>query len=115
MELLLEDGGSGLQGNLRVELQYSEYEWGVVSVCACAGESRQSHPWMMKVNHVFGKQTILERQNDCCLYEEGRAATNVSGDDGLLDHLWGRSALWVRRGAEAAQRADRGDTHTHKD
>src|SRR3954465_15398137 len=39
----------------------------------------------------------------------------MSGEIGLLEHLWGRSPFSVRRGAEAAQRADRGDTHTHKD
>src|SRR4051812_29257342 len=36
----------------------------------------------------------------------------LSGEIGLLEHLWGRSPFSVRRGAEAAQRADRGDTHT---
>src|SRR3954465_1602139 len=39
----------------------------------------------------------------------------MSGEIGLLEHLWGRSPFSVRRGAEAARRADRGDTHTHKD
>src|SRR4051812_36937732 len=38
----------------------------------------------------------------------------VSGEIGLLEHLWGRSPFSVRRGAEVEQRADRGDTHTHK-
>src|SRR3954469_4810674 len=36
----------------------------------------------------------------------------LSGEIGLLDHLWGQNPFSVRRGAEAAQRADRGDTHT---
>src|SRR4051812_22025660 len=36
----------------------------------------------------------------------------MSGEIGLLEHLWGRSPFSVRRGAEAARRADRGDTHT---
>src|SRR4051812_10385404 len=40
-------------------------------------------------------------------------APKMSGDIGLHEHLWGRSPLSVRRGAEVAQRADRGDTHTH--
>src|SRR3954465_12983731 len=39
-------------------------------------------------------------------------APKMSGEIGLLEHLWGRSPFSVRRGAEAAQRADRGDTHT---
>src|SRR3954466_12526498 len=41
----------------------------------------------------------------------------MSGEIGLLEHLWGRSPFSVRRGAEVAQRADRGDTHTqtHRD
>src|SRR3954468_12450186 len=39
-------------------------------------------------------------------------APKMSGEIGLLDHLWGRRPLSVRRGAEAAQRADRGDAHT---
>src|SRR3954468_24857458 len=38
----------------------------------------------------------------------------MSGEIGLLEHLWGRSPFTVRRGAEAAQRADRGDTHTQR-
>src|SRR3954464_14197069 len=37
---------------------------------------------------------------------------SLSGEIGLLEHLWGRSPFSVRRGAEVAQRADRGDTHT---
>src|SRR3954468_9508940 len=41
-------------------------------------------------------------------------APKLSGEIGLLDHLWGRSPLSVQRGAEAAQRADRGDTHTQR-
>src|SRR3954468_1955834 len=36
----------------------------------------------------------------------------MSGEIGLLEHLCGRSPFSVRRGAEVAQRADRGDTHT---
>src|SRR3954464_9340823 len=40
------------------------------------------------------------------------ACTLLSGEIGLLEHLWGRSPFSVRRGAEVAQRADRGDTHT---
>src|SRR4051812_48146080 len=36
----------------------------------------------------------------------------MSGEIGLLEHLWGRSPFSVRRRAEVAQRADRGDTHT---
>src|SRR3954469_12340757 len=41
----------------------------------------------------------------------------MSGEIGLLEHLWSRSPFSVRRGAEVAQRADRGDTHmqTRKD
>src|SRR3954464_6057015 len=39
----------------------------------------------------------------------------MSGGIGFLEHLWGRSPFSVRRGAEVAQRADRGDTHTHND
>src|SRR3954468_10278923 len=41
----------------------------------------------------------------------------MSGEIGLLEHLCGRSPFSVRRGAEVAQRADRGDTHTrtHRD
>src|SRR4051812_1545378 len=39
-------------------------------------------------------------------------APEMSGGIGLLEHLWGRSPFSVRRGAEVAQRADRGDTHT---
>src|SRR3954468_1281375 len=34
----------------------------------------------------------------------------MSGEIGLLDHLWGQSPFSVRRGAEDARRADRGDT-----
>src|SRR4051812_9437136 len=36
----------------------------------------------------------------------------MSGEIGLLEHLWGRSPFSVRRRAEVAQRADRGNTHT---
>src|SRR3954469_20487215 len=36
----------------------------------------------------------------------------MSGEIGLLENLWGLSPFSVRRGAEVAQRADRGDTHT---
>src|SRR4051812_35387001 len=39
-------------------------------------------------------------------------APKMSGEIGLLEHLWGRSPFSVRQGAEAARRADRGDTHT---
>src|SRR3954469_10032535 len=41
-------------------------------------------------------------------------APKMSGEIGLLEHLWGQSPFLVRRGAEVAQRADRGDTHTHE-
>src|SRR3954463_9658049 len=44
----------------------------------------------------------------------GKSKSLVSGEIGLLDHLWGRNPFSVRRGAEAAQRADRGDTHTQR-
>src|SRR3954467_15025470 len=39
-------------------------------------------------------------------------ALRMSGEIGLLEHLWGRSPFSVRRGAEDARRADRGGTHT---
>src|SRR3954471_15732166 len=35
----------------------------------------------------------------------------LSGGIGFLEHLWGPSPLLVRRGAEVAQRADRGAAH----
>src|SRR3954470_14491551 len=35
----------------------------------------------------------------------------VSGEIGLREHLWGRSPFLVRRGAEVARRADRGEAH----
>src|SRR4051812_37226326 len=35
----------------------------------------------------------------------------MSGGIGFLEHLWGPSPLLVRRGAEVAQRADRGAAH----
>src|SRR4051812_744641 len=35
----------------------------------------------------------------------------MSGGIGFLEHLWGPSPLLVRRGAEVAQRADRGGAH----
>src|SRR3954462_8090270 len=38
-------------------------------------------------------------------------APKMSGGIGFLEHLWGRSPFSVRRGAEAAQRADRGGAH----
>src|SRR3954468_639662 len=40
------------------------------------------------------------------------ARQRCRGGIGLLEHLWGRSPFSVRRGAEVAQRADSGDTHT---
>src|SRR3954471_9377363 len=40
------------------------------------------------------------------------ARQRCRGETVLLEHLWGRSPFSVRRGAEVAQRADRGDTHT---
>src|SRR3954468_23552167 len=54
---------------------------------------------------------MLTNENNWALPEP--APTPMSGDIGLHEHLWGRSPLSVRRGAEVAQRADRGDTHTH--
>src|SRR4051812_42889919 len=39
-------------------------------------------------------------------------APKMSGEIVLHEHLWGQSPFSVRRGAEVAQRADRGDTHT---
>src|SRR3954463_5017118 len=36
-------------------------------------------------------------------------APKMSGEIGLLEHLWGRSPFSVRRGAEVTRRADRGE------
>src|SRR4051812_33127868 len=37
--------------------------------------------------------------------------TRLSGEICLHEHLWGPSPFLVRRGAEVARRADRGDAH----
>ena len=58
MELLLEDGGRGPLDKLRVELQYFINKSGDVFLCVPVRDrSIGPHPWMMKGNHVFGKQT----------------------------------------------------------
>ena len=57
MELLLGDGGRGLLDKLRVELQYYQEEWDVFLHVRVRDRCVGTHAWMMKGNHVFGKQT----------------------------------------------------------
>ena len=57
MELLLEDGGRGLLDKLRVELQCYQKSGDVFLCVPVRDRSVGTHPWMMKGNHVFGKQT----------------------------------------------------------
>jgi hypothetical protein len=56
VELLLGYGGRGLLDKLRVQLQYQE-DWDVF-LCVHVHDRRVGrHAWMMKGDHVFGKQT----------------------------------------------------------
>ena len=57
MELLLGDVGRGLLEKLRVELHVINKSGDVFLCVPMRDRSVGTHPWMMKGNHVFGKQT----------------------------------------------------------
>ena len=57
MELLLEDGGRGLLDKLRGNCNVINKSGDVFLCVSVRDRSVGTHPWMMKWNHVFGKQT----------------------------------------------------------
>ena len=57
MELLLEDGGRGLLDKLRWNCNIINKSGDVFLCVHVRDRSVGTHPWTMKGNHVFGKQT----------------------------------------------------------
>ena len=57
MELLLEDGGRGLLDKLRVNCNIINMSRDVFLCVPVRDTCVGTHAWMMKGNHVFGKQT----------------------------------------------------------
>ena len=57
MELLLGDGGRGLLDKLRVDCNVINKSGDVFLCVRVRGRCVGRHAWMMKGDHVFGKQT----------------------------------------------------------